>query len=69
MAWLASYLAQSIKDVIKIFEYLSLGDFGDVVHGFTGVIANSGILVREASQDWRHYDLQIPGQLLAAWEG
>jgi hypothetical protein len=45
--------------VVKVPEDFSLSDFGDIIHGLACVIADTGILVREAGKYWWHNDLQI----------
>lgn len=59
-----AYLAQGIKDMVKILEYLSLGDFGNVVHGLACIVPNSCILVGEASQHRGDDDLEITREFL-----
>lgn len=60
----AAYLAQSIEYVIEITQNLALSNFGDIVHGLACVVADAGVLVGKTSQDRRHDDLEILGQLL-----
>lgn len=58
------YLVQGVKDFIEESQYLSLGNLGDVVHGFTGIVTYSSILIGKASQDWRYNIIQERNYIL-----
>jgi hypothetical protein len=60
----AYYLAESVKDLVEVDEYLSLGDLGDVVHALAGIVPNAGILVREAGEYGGHDLLEVAGDFL-----
>ena len=38
-------LAELIEYVVKIYQDLALGNFGNVIHGLTGIISYSRILI------------------------
>ena len=59
-----SYLTEGVKDVIEVYQDLALCDFCDVIHGLAGIIADTGILVGEASQHRRDNLGEIVGQFL-----
>lgn len=59
-----AHLAECVKDVVEVDQYLALCDLGDVIHGLAGVVSNSGILVSEAGEDWRHDDFEVSRKLL-----
>lgn len=61
----AAYLAESVEDVVEVDEYLTLGNFCNVVHGFAGVIPYARILVCEAGKNRRDYGDEILCQFLA----
>lgn len=58
------YLAEGIKNIIKISEYFPLGHFCNVIHRLTGIIANPRVLVCEAGKDRRHNTREIIRQFL-----
>lgn len=60
----AAYLAQSIKNIVEIYQNLALGHFGNVVHGLTGIVPDTGILVGKAGKHRRYNNLEILGKLL-----
>lgn len=41
-------LAERIEDVVKVYQDLPLGDLGNIVHGLTGIVSDSRILIGEA---------------------
>ena len=59
-----TYLAECIEDVVEVDEDLALGHLGDVVHGLARIVPDTGILVREAGQNWRHDGGKVFGKLL-----
>jgi hypothetical protein len=38
--------------LVKVDEYLPLGDLCNVVHALTCIVSNTSILVAEAGEDW-----------------
>lgn len=59
-----AYLAEGIENVVKVFEDLPLGDFGNVVHCLACIVPNSCILIGEASQHRGDNDFEITRELL-----
>ena len=59
-----SYLAEGIEYVVKVHQDLPLCDLCNVVHGLAGIVPDPGILIGEACEDRRHYDVQVSGELL-----
>lgn len=59
------YLAQRIEDLVEVNQNLALGHFCNVVHALAGIVADAGILVREAGEDGRDYFLEISGDFLS----
>ena len=59
-----AHLAEGIEYVVEVDQDLALCDLGDVVHGLAGVVSDTGILVSEAGEDWRHDDFEVPSKLL-----
>lgn len=64
-----AHLAEGVEYVIKIDENLALGNLGDIIHSFTGIVPHPRILVREASKHGGHDYFQILGQLLETSKG
>lgn len=60
----ATYRAKGVEYLVKIYQYLSLGDFGDVVHSLTGVVSHPRVLVSETGEHRRCYLREISGQFL-----
>lgn len=50
--------------MVKVFENLPLGDFGNVVHRLASIVPNSCILVGEASQHGWDYDFEVTRKFL-----
>jgi len=61
----ATYLAESIKNVVEVYQYLTLGNFGNVVHGLACVIPYARILVCEAGKNRWNYSDEILCQFLS----
>ena len=59
-----SYLAEGIEDVVKVDKDLTLGYFGDVIHGLAGIVPYASILVGETSQNRRDDNLEVSRELL-----
>ena len=55
-----TYLAKLVEYAVKVDQYLALSDLCDVVHCLAGIVANPGILVREACQDRGHDLGEVP---------
>lgn len=53
-----------IEDAVKINQDLTLGNLGDIVHCLAGVVADAGILVREAGEHGRDDLGQEPREVL-----
>ena len=60
-----AHLAEGIEYVVEVDQDLAFCDLGDVVHGLAGVVSDTGILVSEASEDWRHDNFKVPSKLLS----
>ena len=58
------YLAQSVKDLIEVNQYLSLCNLCDVIHALTCVVSDACILIREAGKHWGDYFFEISGHFL-----
>lgn len=56
-----AHLAESIKDLVKVDEYLTLCDLCNVVHALARVVPDSSILIAEAGQHRRHDFLEVAG--------
>ena len=43
-----SYLAQCVEDIVEEEKDFAFGHFGNVIHSFASIVANTSILVSEA---------------------
>lgn len=59
-----SHLAESVKHLVEVDEYLTLGHLCDVVHALACIVPNTRILVAEAREDWGHDFFEIAGYFL-----
>jgi translation initiation factor RLI1 len=59
-----THLAEGVEYVVEVDQDLALCDLGDVVHGLAGIVSYTGVLIGEASEDWRHNDFEVPRKLL-----
>jgi hypothetical protein len=59
-----TYLAERIEYVVEVNQDFALSYLCDVVHSFTRIVANSGILVREARKHWRNNSFEVLRQFL-----
>jgi hypothetical protein len=60
-----SYLAECVKNLIEVDQYLALGYLSNVVHTLAGVVSYTGILIGEAGQDWGNDFCKISSNFLA----
>lgn len=61
MRGVEAHLAESIKDLVKVDEYLALCDFCNVVHALARVVPYTGILVAKAGKHRGHDFLEVAG--------
>lgn len=59
-----TYLAKLIEYAIKIYQDLTFGNLGNIVHGLAGIVANPSILIGETGKHRRDNPGQITRQLL-----
>lgn len=59
-------LAQDVKDLVEIDEDLALGDLGDVVQCFAGVVADIWVVVAEAGDHRVDDAVEVLGELVRA---
>lgn len=50
--------------MVEVNQNLALCHFGNVVHRLTGVVPNTGILIREAGEHRGYNNFKIPSELL-----
>jgi hypothetical protein len=50
--------------VVEVNQNLTLCHLGNIVHGLTGIVPNTGILIREAGEYRRYNNFKVPSELL-----
>jgi hypothetical protein len=58
------HLAESVKHLVEVDEYLTLGHLCDVVHALACIVPNSRILIAEAREDRGHDFFKIASYFL-----
>lgn len=54
-----TYLTESVEDVVKVHQYLTLAYLCDVVHSLTRIVTNPSILIRKAGKHWRDNSFKV----------
>lgn len=60
----AYYLAESVKDLVEIYQYLPLCNLGNVIHAFARIVTDPGILIGEAGKHRRYYLFEVLSDFL-----
>ena len=63
MIW-HSHLAECIEYLVKVDENFTLRNLGDVVHAFTRIVSNTGVLVAKAGENWGDDFFEIASDFL-----
>ena len=50
--------------MVEVNQNLPFCHLSNVVHGLTGIVPNTGILIREAGEHRRYNNFQVPSELL-----